>query len=102
MKVLFLQNVIMHYRAPLYNEMSKFCKLTVGHSGRPLLIKNNFQEVILKHKKFLGFTWQFGVNSLSKKFDVIILMFDIRWILSMIVVSLIDLFSIFKINFLNN
>jgi glycosyltransferase involved in cell wall biosynthesis len=80
MKVLIIQNTIMHYRLPLYNEISSFCDLTVAHSGKASGIQTEFKEVILKYKKIGAFTWQYGLKYLIIDFDVIIVMFDIKWL----------------------
>jgi glycosyltransferase involved in cell wall biosynthesis len=80
MKVLFVQNVILHYRVSLYNKISEFCDLTVAHSGKRVKGPIKFNEVILNRRKINGFVWQTGIKSLVKDFNVVILMFDLKWL----------------------
>ena len=80
MRVLFVQNVIMHYRVSLYDKISEFCDLTVAHSGKPVEVAIKFNEVILNRRTINGFVWQIGIKSLAKDFNVVILMFDLKWL----------------------
>ena len=80
MRVLIVQNVIMHYRISLYDKISEFCDLTVAHSGKPVEVAIKFNEVILNRRTINGFVWQIGIKSLSKDFNVVILMFDLKWL----------------------
>lgn len=82
-KVLILQNSIPHYRIPLYNELANTYKITVLHSGDPSgLDKNNYEEKIVTKKKIGPFYLQSAIfEEISKNhYDVVIVMFDIRWL----------------------
>lgn len=80
MKVLIVQNLIMHYRVELFNQIADFCDLTVAHSGSCIKSPIKFKEKNLKCYKIKVFNWQHGLTSLAKQFDVVILMFDIKWL----------------------
>lgn len=80
MKVLIIQNKILHYRIPLYQGISEFCELSIAHSGKKVGSNGKFKEHILETKSLFGFKWQKGVKKLAKRYDVIIAMFDIRWL----------------------
>jgi glycosyltransferase involved in cell wall biosynthesis len=80
-KVLIIQNIIPHYRKKLYCELSKIFHLTVLHSGEKVSESNlGFKQLIVDRYKLGPFYWQYGVKSLTKEFDVIIVMFDIKWL----------------------
>lgn len=84
-KVLLIQNQIPPYRKPLYNELSKFYDITVLHSGRPTLNNSDlYNEIITKSYKISRFYFQKGVVKcfFSKKYEVIIVMFDVGWIMN--------------------
>jgi len=82
-KILILQNVIPHYRKPLYNELSRFYEVTVIHSGsRSVESTDLYHEIIIGAKRYGPFVIQSRVLKYvsGNDFDVIISMFDIRWV----------------------
>lgn len=82
-KVLIIQNKILHYRKALYNKLSDHYHLTVLHSGNPSISQEDKYLEIIKPKIKIGaFYFQKGIrNEIKKnKYDVVIAMFDLRWI----------------------
>ena len=82
-RVLILQNTLLHYRKALYNELSKNYDITVLHSGNTSInTSDKYKEIIVKKIKLGPFFFQRGILNRSKSsdYDVIIAMFDIRWI----------------------
>jgi glycosyltransferase involved in cell wall biosynthesis len=82
-KILFLQNKILHYNKPLYNFLSDIYDVTILHSGSTSINSNDtYKEIIVNMKKFGPFIFQYSVikEVLSSKYDVVISMFDIKWI----------------------
>jgi glycosyltransferase involved in cell wall biosynthesis len=83
-KILIIQNLIRHYRIPLYKILGAKYHLTVCHSGD--LLNNdeiNFKNVHMTCKEFWKFKYQQNLASYIKENDVIILMFDIQWLSSL-------------------
>lgn len=81
--ILILQNTILHYRKAFYNELSKYYKVTVLHSGKQSVCDEDlYSEIITKSYKVGGFYIQRGVSKEIKKgiYDVVIAMSDLRWI----------------------
>lgn len=81
--ILIIQNIIPHYREKLYDELSKNYSVTVLHSGKKVSNSNiRIKELIVKKYKLGPFYWQNGVikEVRSNNYDIIIAMFDIRWI----------------------
>lgn len=81
--VLILQNEILHYRKPFYNELAKIYNLTILHSGKISVDSlDNYQEIITPVVDFRYIYLQRGVlkEVQSPKYDTIIAMADIRWI----------------------
>ncbi len=81
--ILILQNTILHYRKALYNELSKYYNVTVLHSGKKSVTKDDsYNEIITPVKKIGIFTFQKGVITeiRSDKYDVVISMFDLHWV----------------------
>lgn len=82
-KLLILQNKILHYRKPLFNELAKSYKVTVLHSGASTLAEeDSYGEMIVNCKKIGPFYIQSNVmrEVMSNNYDIIISMFDLRWI----------------------
>lgn len=82
-KILILQNILLHYRKALYNELSKYYDVTILHSGRITITDNDeYKEIIYANQKIGPFNIQHGVITevRSDKYDVIIAMFDLRWL----------------------
>lgn len=90
-KVLLGYNYILHYRVPLFNLLSKKYDLTVLHSGKKFVTEKDFyKEIIVPSKKIGPFQIQKGLLKEVKKddYDVIILLFDVRWIYTIISIYL--------------
>lgn len=82
-KILILQNKILHYRKPFYNEIGKEYEVTVLHSGEISVNANDcYKELIKSNLKIGPFYLQNGVLTEvnSRKYDYIVAMFDLRWI----------------------
>ncbi len=53
-RILIVQNVILHYRKVLYNELAKSYKITILHSGKKSVEENDrYEELICKKKKLV-------------------------------------------------
>lgn len=86
-RILFLQNSILHYRRPVYNELSKYYDVTVLHSGGGTVgTDDTYREIIVPSKKFGAFYFQSGVLKTIGKgdYDAVIAMFDIHWICNIV------------------
>jgi len=82
-EVLILQNKILHYNKPLYNYLAKKYKVTVLHSGNISKFKDDiYNELIVNTTNIGPFIFQHKVISevRSLKYDVVIAMFDIKWV----------------------
>ncbi|NVK74119.1 MAG: glycosyltransferase family 4 protein [Oceanospirillaceae bacterium] len=79
-KVLVLQNGVSHYRLPFYNMLSKYVDLTVMYTGTSVDGERKFKEIECKSVRFFGFYFHPGLLSAIKDYDVVISMFDLRWI----------------------
>lgn len=82
-KLIIIQNKILHYRIPLYNELSKYYNLTIIHSGASVYDEyTDFNELILPIRNIGPFILQSGLISEIKKQNphFIIAMFDIHWV----------------------
>jgi len=90
-KVLILQNKILHYRKPLYNELSKHYDVTILHSGdKSAGVNDDYKEIITPVKKVGPFFLQSGVLKAVRSggYDVVIAMFDIHWVANIIAIFL--------------
>ena len=86
-KALIIQNKIMHYRIPLFNSLAGLYDLTIIHSGKPIQpFSDFFREKIVPCKKIGPFYFQEGVihEINDVRYDVVIAMFDIRWLANVI------------------
>ncbi len=86
-KILILQNTILHYRKPFYNKLAEQYDVTVLHSGKVSVNKEDiYKEIITPVKSISKFKFQKGVlkEVRSEKYDFIIAMMDIFWIFSII------------------
>lgn len=91
MNILILQNKILHYRLPLYNELSKYYNVSVLHSGDTCGNENiKFKEILVKNYMLGPFNFQKGVvkKALSKEFDFVIIMFDFHYPLNILIMIL--------------
>lgn len=86
-KILILQNEIMQYRKPVYNELSKYYEVTVLHSGKKsIVIEDKYKEIIADVKQLGPLYLQSGVlgKVRSNQYDIVIAMFDVRWIMNVL------------------
>ncbi|WP_281630278.1 glycosyltransferase family 4 protein [Vibrio sp. St2] len=82
-KVLIGYNYILHYRKPFFNELAKHYDVTVLHSGEVSVNENdNFSEIIVPTRQMGPFFLQKKLikECLSKEYDFVILLFDVRWV----------------------
>lgn len=86
LSVLIVQNKIMHYRKPLYNKMADSFNVTVLHSGEETVtVHDNYFEIISPKFSIGPFVLQKNVrNKLANEYDVVICMFDPKWLRSVI------------------
>ena len=85
-KVLFVYDNLLHYRIPLFNLLGEYYDFTVIHSGEPLNNnENSFNELVYKSYKLGPFFLRPKIYKeiYSKKYDVILYNFDVRWILEL-------------------
>lgn len=82
-RLIFIQNKILHYRKSLYNELSNYYDVIVIHSGDASKSSTDaYTEVILAVTKIGPFYFQQGLQKKIRALspDVVIAMFDIRWV----------------------
>lgn len=84
LRILIVYNEIQHYRKPFFNELGKYCELTVLHSGSKTVFSENstYNEIITKSIKLGPFWYQKNVISIinSSDYDFIFSLFDVRWL----------------------
>lgn len=83
MKILILQNKILHYRKTLYNLLSQNYDVTILHSGYNSISENDiYKEIVVPVYRLGSFRIQKSVlkRTFSNEFDVIIAMADLYWI----------------------
>lgn len=81
--VLIIYNYAYHYRIPVFNKLAEKYNVTVLHSGKKLMRKEDrFIEIIVSEIKIGPFHFQKGVlREVNKaKYDAIIACFDVAWI----------------------
>lgn len=86
-RVLIVQNKLMHYREPLFAALGEVYALTVAHSGAGFRSGAcNYAELVLPQTRWGPFHLQRGLlrHLRSDAFDVIIVMFDLRWPLGLL------------------
>ena len=82
-KILIVQEYIPHYRIALFDRLGQEENLdvTVLHSGKPTAAPERFYHEIIVNQRALGvLRYQDRVMELSTAFDIVILMFDMRYI----------------------
>ena len=88
-KILIVQNMVLHYRKPVYNELSQHYEVTIQHSGsKSVGDDDKYKELIVPVKRTGPFFLQSGVLTEMRtgQYDVVIAMFDIRWLANIIAV----------------
>lgn len=86
-KLLIGYNYILHYRIPLFNQLSVKYDVTVVHSGKKMASPNDsFKELIVPLYKFgpLRIQPRFLKEVYNSKYDIIIALFDVAWITTVI------------------
>lgn len=81
--LLVIQNTVLHYRKPLYNELSKYYDVTVLHSGDTSVgADDRYKEIITTATAIGPFVWQSGVLAAVRRgdYDVVVCMFDLHWV----------------------
>ena len=80
-KVLIVQGRIPHYRIALFHRLGTEVDLTILHSGKPTAsAERSYKEVIVDEHALGPLRYQDRVVALSQAFDVVILMFDMRFL----------------------
>ncbi|MBE2983879.1 glycosyltransferase family 4 protein [Campylobacter sp. RM9344] len=82
-KILIQYNYILHYRKAFFNELAKYYDVTVLHSGKKSVTKDDlYKEIVVPVRKIGPFYFQGNVISEVKKecYDIHIALFDVRWI----------------------
>lgn len=85
--IIIIQNSIPHYRISLYNELGKIYNLTILHCGESNMPENcNYREVLSRKFQVGLFILQTNVfkEIFKKKYDVVIAMCDLHWIINII------------------
>lgn len=82
-KLIFIQNTILHYRKSFYNRLAEKYNVTVIHSGKCSVSKQDkYDEIIIPVSKTGPFYLQNSLVETVKKInpDFVVAMFDIRWL----------------------
>lgn len=81
-KIIIVVNILPHYRVPFFNLLSKYCKLTIIHSGSNVCGKLDFNQIILRKINLGPFVFQKNLKSTldSINYDEIVFMFDLWWL----------------------
>lgn len=81
-RILISYNFILHYREDFFELLNEFYDVTVLHSGKlPNDAKHSYKVIKTNTMKAGPFFLQSGLFNtyFKKKFDVVILLFDLRW-----------------------
>jgi len=66
-KVIILQNLVPHYRKPVYNALALKYDVTILHSGNPSVTESDvYKEIIVKSNKIWKFYFQKNVFKIIK------------------------------------
>lgn len=84
-KVLLLQEIIPHYRVPIFEALGKRVDLTIAHTDAAFYQKNNeitaFRQVLLTKKAYGPFKFaKDNLFALAQTFDCVISLFDQFWV----------------------
>lgn len=88
-KILIIQNHIPPYRIGFFNELGKYFDVTILHSGQEINYPSKlFKEEIVPVKKIGPFSFQKKAYKQGKSinYEAVILMFDLAWIWSMMLI----------------
>lgn len=86
-KLLMLVNYIPHYRLPILFRLGEKFNLTVAHYAKSVVIDENinFEQILLTPIFFMGFKlFKENIYEISRKFDVVISLAEIRVIPNML------------------
>ena len=82
-RILITQGALLHYRVPVFNLLAdeERFQVTIVHSGEPTtLAAPKYSEVIVRKQSMYGMYYQSDILQMADSFDVVIGMFDIRWL----------------------
>ncbi|MCB0360348.1 MAG: glycosyltransferase family 4 protein, partial [Bdellovibrionales bacterium] len=80
-RVLILQNQLPAYRVPFFKALSASNReVTVAHCQSIVEEYSEFHQVRLPKVSVGGLFWQRGVHRLSRDYDIVVGMFNVRWI----------------------
>lgn len=83
--ILFIQNKLLHYRRPFYNELGKHREVVVLHSGMPNREpEDRYREIVVPATKLGPFWLQSRIDETlsTLPIEAVVAMFDIRWLSS--------------------
>ena len=85
-ELLITYNFILHYRKPVFNLLCQRYNVTVLHSGEVTVgQQDTYKEIIVPVKKIGPFYIQKGIlPEVKKDYDVIIALFDVRWLYTLL------------------
>lgn len=87
-RVLILQRNIPHYRVPVFDLLGRDYRVTTVYSGVCTAGPNvRFQPQRVSVREVAGLHYQSGIQALARDNDVIIAMFDVRWLSSLQLVT---------------
>src|SRR5690554_3103216 len=90
-RILFLTNVILEYRIPVYNLLSEYFDVTVAHHGKLINDEVKFKQILLTRKNIGPFiSFKENISQLAKQYDAVIALGDLHYI------------PFFKLGFLRN
>ncbi|MPR33412.1 glycosyltransferase family 4 protein [Salmonirosea aquatica] len=81
-RILFLQNRLLHYRIPLYEFLNRQAgyEVCVAFPYGDVVPKTEFRQIKLSIQKAKAFVLHERLYELCCEYDVVIAMFDIRWL----------------------
>lgn len=95
-KILIGYNYILHYRKSFFNELSNYYDVTVLHSGELSVgDSDRFSEIrVLSYKLGPFYLQNKLLNEIfKKKYDFVVLLFDVRWIFTVFAILLNKVFK---------
>jgi glycosyltransferase involved in cell wall biosynthesis len=87
-KLIVVQGRVPHYRIPFFNLLARvgWLEVTVLHSGSPTQNSTTaYSEIVVEDRSILGFHFQRSLLDIAGAYDVLIGMFDIRWLTTLAV-----------------
>ncbi len=82
-RVLSLNNVLLEYRIPVYNQLFAYFDVTVAHHGKLVNSdKAKFKQIQLNPKKIGPFiSFKENISELAKQYDTVIALGDLHFFL---------------------